>query len=769
METTIDSPPTDLETVEGHSMVDDSPERALPTNDKVHRFSTNIAGKEFVLETGKLAGLAGGAATVQVGDTIVLATATASKKPREGLSFLPLSVDLEERLYAAGRIPGSFFRREGRPPESAILVDRLIDRPLRPLFPKSWNYETQIIVTTLSSDGQNFLDIPALIGSSTALAISDIPFPEPVGAVRVGLIDDELVINPSAEEMEQSRLDLRVAGTADAILMVECGANEVSEEKMIEAFRFGHEAMQPIIALQVQMAEEVGKPKREVPPLESKDEVQTTIGERLGSRIRQVFAEAGSKEEQDEALNALRDEMVEAFVSEEESLDSTEDTFALDDIKTAFDQLVKTEVRQAILERGERPDRRGPTDVRNISAEVGLSPRAHGSGLFSRGETQVLSIATLGTIGEEQRLDTLRPEEFKRYIHHYNFPPFSTGETWFLRGPKRREIGHGALAETALRSMIPDEEDFPYTIRVVSEVLSSNGSTSMASVCAGTLALMDAGVPIKKPVSGIAMGLVIDPAMDRYQILTDIQGMEDHLGDMDFKVAGTRDGITALQMDIKIKGISYEILAQALDQAREARLFILDRMAETIPAPREEMSPYAPRITTIKIDPDKIGKIIGPGGKMIRSITEETGTKIDIDDDGTVFIAATEGPAAQAAVERIRELTQEPELGKIYKGKVVRTTDFGAFVEILPGTDGMVHISQLSDRRVNSVEDVVRVGDEVLVMITDIGREGKIRLSRQAVLEGWTLDKARDMDRPSGGRSSGGRRGGYSRGRDRRR
>ena len=770
METYLDSPSTGLEVAEGHSAVDDGPEMPLSTNDKYRRYSANIAGKEFILETGRLAGQAGGAATVQVGDTVILATATASKKPREGLSFLPLSVDLEERLYAAGRIPGSFFRREGRPPESAILVDRLIDRPLRPLFPKSWNYETQIIVTTLSSDGENYLDIPALIGSSTALAISDIPFPEPVGAVRVGLIGDEFVINPSAEEMEQSRLDLRVAGTADAILMVECGAKEVSEDEMIEAIRLGHEAMQPIIALQAQMAEEVGKPKREVPPLESKGEVQETIGARLGNRIQQVFAEGESREQRSEALNVLRDEMIEAFGSEDDILDTAEDSFEPDDIKTAFDQIVKAEVRQTILERGVRPDRRGPTDVRSISAEVGLSPRAHGSGLFSRGETQVLSIATLGTIGEEQRLDTLRPEEFKRYIHHYNFPPFSTGETWFLRGPKRREIGHGALAETALRSMIPDEEDFPYTIRVVSEVLSSNGSTSMASVCASTLALMDAGVPIKKPVSGIAMGLVTDPETERYQILTDIQGMEDHLGDMDFKVAGTRDGITALQMDIKIKGISYDIMAQALGQAKEARLFILDRMAEAIAEPREDLSPYAPRITTIKIDPDKIGKIIGPGGKMIRAITEETGTKIDIDDDGTVFIAATEGPAAQAAIERIRNLTQEPELGKTYKGKVVRTTDFGAFVEIFPGTDGMVHISQLSDHRVDSVQDVVRVGDEVLVMITDIGREGKIRLSRQAVLEGWSLDKAREMDRPGGGRSSGGgRRGGSSRGRDRRR
>ncbi|MBS1252854.1 MAG: Polyribonucleotide nucleotidyltransferase [Anaerolineales bacterium] len=730
---------------------DDLAEIAL-TDKKVHRYSTTIAGKEFVLETGKLAGQAGGAVTVQLGDTIVLVTATASQEPRD-ISFLPLSIDLEERLYAAGRIPGGFFRREGRPSESAILVDRLIDRPLRPLFPKGWDYETQIIITTLSSDGENFLDIPALIGSSAALMISDIPFPEPIAIVRVGMIDDELIINPTTDELEESQLDLRVAGTADAIIMVECGADEVSEDVMLEAIKLGHDAMQPIIALQARMADEVGKPKREVPPVESEDDVQQALADRLGSRLGEVVAETTTKEERGEALDALRDELVDAFAEEDEGLDPSVDGFEPDKIKSAFNDLLKEEVRETILERGERPDGRGSRDVRPIAVEVELSPRAHGSGLFSRGETQVLSIATLGTIGEEQRLDTLRPEESKRYIHHYNFPPFSTGETWFLRSPKRREIGHGALAETALRPMIPSAEDFPYTLRVVSEALSSNGSTSMASVCASTLALMDAGVPIHKPVSGIAMGLVTDPDTDRYRILTDIQGMEDHLGDMDFKVAGTSEGINALQMDIKIKGISYEVMAEALEQAREARLFILDQMTSVIAEPREEMSPYAPRITTVKIDPEKIGKVIGPGGKMIRAITEETDTKIDIEDDGTIFIAATEGPAAEAAIEWINELTAEPEVGKVYKGKVVRTTGFGAFVEIIPGTDGMVHISQLSDHHVKSVEDVVRVGDEILVMITNIDREGKIRLSRQAILEGWDLETAREMDRPGGGRS----------------
>jgi polyribonucleotide nucleotidyltransferase len=720
-------------------------------------YTATVAGKDFVFETGKLARQAGGAVTVRLGDTVVLATATASKETREGIDFVPLSVDVEERLYAAGRIPGSFFRREGRPSEAAILIARLIDRPIRPLIPKGWTYETQIIVTTLSSDGENYLDIPALVGASAALMISDIPFPEPIGAVRVGLIDGEFVINPTTQEMEHSVLDLRVAGTEDAILMVECGADEVPEETMIEAIKVGHEAMQPLIEIQKRMAAEVSKPKREVPPVPSYEEVEEAVAQRVGDRLQRIFHEALTKEARGAALDALRDELVEDLVDEEAAEELAEEIFTAEMVRKAFNEVLKTEVREAILERGERPDGRGPKDIRPISCEVGLAPRAHGSGLFSRGETQVLSIATLGTIGEEQRLDTLRPEEFKRWIHHYNFPPFSTGETWFLRGPRRREIGHGALVETALRPMIPPEEEFPYTIRVVSEVLSSNGSTSMASVCATTLALMDAGVPIKKPVGGIAMGLVTDPDTGRYCILTDIQGMEDALGDMDFKVAGTREGITALQMDIKIKGLSYEIMAEALEQAREARLYILERMAEVLPAPRPELSPYAPRITTIKIDPEKIGRIIGPGGKTIRAITEETGTKIDIEDDGTVYIAATEGPAAEAAIERIRLLTEDPEPGRIYKGKVVRITDFGAFVEILPDVDGMVHVSQISDKRVSRVEDVVQVGDEILVMVTDIDDEGKIRLSRQAVLEGWDLDKARRMDRPGGGDRGRGR------------
>ncbi len=706
-------------------------------------FSTAIGDRPISIETGKLAGQAGGAVTVQVGDALILATATASKEPREGVDFFPLTVDFEERLYAAGRIPGSFFRREGRPSEAAILIDRLVDRPLRPLFPKGFRNDVQIIITALSSDTQNYLDILAIIGASTALTISDIPFGGPVGAVRVGLIDGQFVMNPTADEMEHSTLDLRLAGTADAILMVEAGASEVSEEVMIQAIKAGHQAMQPVIALQEEMRQEVGKPKREIPVFQVPEDLQKSMAERVNEGIVDRLAEAGSKAERDEMINALRDELLAAF---------PEPDYDPKDVASAFDDALKKVVRRAILERGLRPDGRDARTIRPISCEVAISPRAHGSGLFTRGETQVLSIATLGTIGEEQRLDNLRPEEFKRYIHHYNFPPFSTGETWPMRGPRRREIGHGALAETALRAVIPPEDDFPYTIRVVSEVLSSNGSTSMASVCGSTLALMDAGVPIKAPVAGIAMGLISDD-ISHYAVLSDIQGFEDALGDMDFKVAGTRQGITALQMDIKIKGLSYEIMEQALAQALEGRLFILDKMAETIAEPRPEMSPYAPRITILHIDPEKIGAVIGPGGKVIRGIQEETGVKIDIEDDGTVYVAATDGPAAERAKSMIEALVEEAEVGKIYTGKVVRTTDFGAFVEILPGTDGMVHISQLADYRAPSVEDVVRVGDEIMVMVTNIDRDGKIRLSRQAVLEGWTAEEARARDR--GGRDSG--------------
>ncbi len=722
--------------------------------EQVRRFAAQVADVEVIFETGKLAGQANGAVLARAGDTMLLAAATASLPPREGTDFFPLTVDYEERLYAAGRIPGSFFRREGRPSEDGILICRLTDRPLRPLFAKGTRSEVQVALTALSSDGENRLDILAINAASAALMISGMPFAGPVGAVRVGLIDDQLVVNPAASQMENSLLDLRLAGTEDAIVMVEAGANEVTETKMLEALRLGHEAMQDLIRVQKEMAAQVGKPPLVFSVTAVSPEVKAAVAGRLEGRIAPVLG--GTKEENDAAVNRLRDEIVDSF-ADDEAVDPK-------DVKKAFNEDLKHVVRQRILDEGVRPDGRDTTTVRPIWCEVGLLPRTHGSGLFNRGETQVLTITTLGTPREEQNMDTLGPHQTKRYIHHYNFPPFSTGEVRVMRGPSRRSIGHGALAERALLPMIPAGDEFPYTLRLVSEVLSSNGSTSMGSVCGSTLSLMDAGVPIKAPVSGIAMGLISEG--DRYAILTDIQGLEDALGDMDFKVAGTRRGITARQMDIKIRGLSYQILEEALAQAREGRLHILDRMLETIDKPREDLSSYAPRIITIHVEPDKIGRIIGPGGKMIRAIQDETGVKIDIEDDGSVFIASADADASTRAIEMVQTLIEEAEVGKIYTGKVVRTTDFGAFVEILPGTDGLVHISQLADYRVASVEDVVRVGDEIMVMVVSIGPEGKIRLSRQAVLEGWTLEQAIESDRrrPS---SRGSRDRGSSRSRPR--
>ncbi len=716
-------------------------------------YVAQVGDKTLTIETGLLAMQAGAAVTVRLGDSIVLCTATASG-PRDtgGEDFFPLTVDFEERLYAAGRIPGSFFRREGRPSEQAILTSRLIDRPLRPLFPKDYRNEVQVIATALSSDSQNYLDIPAIIGASAALTLSDIPFLGPIAACRVGLIEDEFVINPTADQMEASLLDLRMASTADALLMVEAGASEVHEEVMLQALEAGHQSMQEVIALQERMRAEIGKPKALDYPVKTIDDSERArILDRIGDRVAQLVTRPMNKREWGESTKALRSEIQLSF-ADDPSVDPAH-------VRAVFDDVLKAEMRRKILDQGVRADGRKTDEIRPISTMVGLLPRAHGSGLFTRGETQVLSIATLGTPREEQKLDTLRPEEAKRYMHHYNFPSFSTGETWANRGPRRREIGHGALAETALRPMIPAEESFPYTVRVVSEALSSNGSTSMASVCGSSLALMDAGVPIKSPVAGIAMGLISES--DRYAVLSDIQGLEDHLGDMDFKVAGTREGITALQMDIKVKGLSSEILSRALSQARTGRMFILDRMAESLAEARAEMSPYAPRITTIHVDPEKIGKIIGPGGKMIRKIQEECGVEIDIQDDGSVFISAPEGPAVEKAISMVEGLTEEASIGRVYVGKVVRTESYGAFVEILPGVDGMVHISQLADYRVPSVEDVVHVGDEVMVMVIDVDSDtGKIRLSRQAVLEGWTAEEAREKDRKSAPANRGGGGGG---------
>jgi polyribonucleotide nucleotidyltransferase len=645
--------------------------------------------------------------------------------------------------------------------------------------------EVQVIMFSLSADGVNPLDIFAINAASAAMMISDIPWGGPVGAVRVGRVNGQFVINPTFAEIETSDLDLRIAGTRDAILMVECGAHEIPEDVMVEALELGHRSIQPLIDLQFQMQAEVGKPKREVTLSLPDEELRKKVFERVKDQIYELLEKPLSKNDFYMGMTTLKDQIVAELcnVPNPQSdavvevlapvMEAMSDRPSLAAVREAFDQAEQQIVRERILNEGKRPDGRKPADIRPIWCEVGVSPRAHGSGIFTRGETQILSFATLGTLGESQELDNLSPVDTKRYMHHYNFPPYSTGEVKPLRGQSRREVGHGALAERALEPVIPAEESFPYTIRVVSEALASNGSTSMGSVCGSTLALMDAGVPIKAPVSGVAMGLITDET-GRYQILTDIQGVEDHLGDMDFKVAGTAEGITALQMDIKISGLSAQMMKEALEQAHAARMFIMEKMLAVLPEPRAELKPHAPRIITVKIPIDKIGALIGPGGKNIRSLQEETGTKIDIEEDGTVYIASTDGVGAKIAQERVESLGESAVVGNIYTGKVVRIADFGAFVEILPGIDGLVHISQLDSERVNRVEDVVNMGDEITVMVTDIDPQGKIRLSRQAVLEGWTAEEAREKDqrkpgggRPGGGRNGGGRHEGGGRGGDR--
>ena len=716
-------------------------------------FTAEVGGKRLTFATGKLAGQAGGAVTVQVEDTVLFASATMSKSPREGIDFFPLSVDFEERMYAGGRVPGSFFRREGRPTENAILTARLTDRPLRPLFPKGMRNEVQVIIYALSWDEQHIMDVLAINAASAAVAISNAPWKGPVGAVRVGRVDGSFVINPTYAELEESDLDLRVAGTDEAILMVECGASEVDEDAVVSALEAAHAEIKKLVALQKEMAAELGKEKDDVELFLVDEDLKKSVMDAYSAELEQVFEEDLKKAELYGKMSDMRQKAMEEFGGEEGE--------NIQDAKEAFDAAEKQVVRQRILEKGVRPDGRKAEEIRPIWCEVDYLPRAHGSGIFTRGETQVMTAATLGTLRDAQKLDNLTPNEDKRYMHHYNFPPFSVGEVRFLRGTSRRETGHGALAERALAPMIPDEKEFPYTLRLVSECMSSNGSTSMASVCGSTLALMDTGVPIKAPVSGIAMGLITDG--DKYAILSDIQGLEDHLGDMDFKVAGTPKGITALQMDIKIDGLTTEMMGEALEQAKAGRAHILDKMLEVLPTPRTELKSHAPRITTVLIPIDKIGAVIGPGGKTIRAIQDETGAKIDILDDGTVFIASENGDAAAMAQERVEALTESPEIGRIYTGKVVRTVDFGAFVEIMPNIDGLVHISQLDSTRVESVESVVQVGDEVSVMITDIDPAGKIRLSRQAVLEGWTPEEARERD--SGGKKGGGNRGGRSGGR----
>jgi polyribonucleotide nucleotidyltransferase len=711
---------------------------------EVKQYTAMVGGRPVVFETGKLAAQAGGAVTVQLGDSMVFAAATMSNTTREGIDFFPLQVEYEERMYAGGRIPGSFFRREGRPSTDAILTARLTDRPLRPLFAQEMRNDVQVIMFSLSADVDNPLDILCINAASAALMISDIPWAGPVGAVRIGRIDGKLIVNPTFDEIARSELDLRIAGTDDAILMVECGAQELPEAVMVEALTLGQQSIQPLIEAQKAMAAEVGKVKREVKLFPIDPALLAKVEAKVTAPLTAALVAPHNKAALYDTVDALVAESVAEIAAEDSSLAAA--------VKTAFEEVYKKIVRERILNEGIRPDHRTPTQIRPIWCEVGLSPRAHGSGLFTRGETQVLTLATLGTPKESQELDTLKPELLKRYIHHYNFPPYSTGEAKPLRGQSRREIGHGALAERALEPVIPPIEEFPYTLRLVSEVLASNGSSSMASVCGSTLALMDTGVPIKAPVAGVAMGLIMEGS--RSEILTDIQGLEDHLGDMDFKVAGTKAGITALQMDIKIKGITPELMRRALAQALEARLHILGKMEEVISAPRPEFKAHVPRVSIIKIPIDKIGAIIGPGGKNIRALQEETGTKIDIEDDGRVYIAATNKESEKAARDRIEAVTETPQVGRIYTGKVVRVADFGAFVEILPNIDGLVHISQLDSERVERVEDVVNLGDEISVMVINIDPEGKIRLSRQAVLESWTVEEAQERDR--GGRSSGG-------------
>lgn len=695
----------------------------------MNTWQTSVAGRDLIVEVGKMAKQANGAVLIKYGDTVVLVTAVVSPQPREGIDFFPLLVDYEERLYAVGKIPGSFLRREGRPPESAILAARTIDRPIRPLFPKGFRNDVQVVATVLSADPDNPSDTTAMIGASLALSISEIPFAGPIAGIHVGRVNGKLVINPTVKEMAMSDMNIIVAGTKDAIMMVEAGANEVPEEEMLEAILFGHEEIKKIIAFQEEIQAAIGKPKMEVELYEPDPETVKEVTEYATAKMIDAL-KTGDKLEREALIERVKEETHQFFL---EKYGEEEYYLKAKDIAETLDQIIKDQVRRMITEDKIRVDGRAPDEIRPISCEVGLLPRTHGSGLFTRGQTQVLSVVTLGRGSEEQILDGLGDEETKRYIHHYNFPAFSVGEVRPVRGPGRREIGHGALAERALFPVIPPEEEFPYTIRVVSEVLESNGSTSQASVCGSTLALMDAGVPIKKPVAGVAMGLI--KYGDQFTVLTDIQGLEDHLGDMDFKVAGTRDGVTAIQMDIKISGITREILEKALEQAKKGRLFILDKMEEVISAPRRDLSPFAPRMLTMEIDPDRIRDVIGPGGKMIRKIIEETGAEIDIEDDGRVFISSIDRNAGEKAKAYIERLTRDVEVGETYLGKVTRLMNFGAFVEILPGKEGLVHISQLSKERVAKVEDVVQVGDEILVKVTEIDKLGRINLSRKAVLQ----------------------------------
>ncbi|MDO8225032.1 polyribonucleotide nucleotidyltransferase [Bacillus cabrialesii] len=689
-----------------------------------HVFTIDWAGRTLTVETGQLAKQANGAVMIRYGDTAVLSTATASKEPKP-LDFFPLTVNYEERLYAVGKIPGGFIKREGRPSEKAVLASRLIDRPIRPLFADGFRNEVQVISIVMSVDQDCSSEMAAMFGSSLALSVSDIPFEGPIAGVTVGRIDDQFIINPTVDQLEKSDINLVVAGTKDAINMVEAGADEVPEETMLEAIMFGHEEIKRLIAFQEEIVAAVGKEKSEITLYEIDEELSEKV-KALAEKDLLKAIQVHEKHAREDAINEVKNTVVAKFEDEEHD----EDTIKR--VKQVLSKLVKNEVRRLITQEKVRPDGRGVDQIRPLSSEVGLLSRTHGSGLFTRGQTQALSVCTLGALGDVQILDGLGVEESKRFMHHYNFPQFSVGETGPMRGPGRREIGHGALGERALEPVIPSEKDFPYTVRLVSEVLESNGSTSQASICASTLAMMDAGVPIKAPVAGIAMGLV--KSGEHYTVLTDIQGMEDALGDMDFKVAGTEKGVTALQMDIKIEGLSREILEEALQQAKKGRMEILNSMLATLSESRKELSQYAPKILTMNINPDKIRDVIGPSGKQINKIIEETGVKIDIEQDGTIFISSTDESSNQKAKKIIEDLVREVEVGQLYLGKVKRIEKFGAFVEIFSGKDGLVHISELALERVGKVEDVVKIGDEILVKVTEIDKQGRVNLSRKAVL-----------------------------------
>lgn len=690
-----------------------------------HVYSMDWAGRKLTVEIGQLAKQANGAVLVRYGDSAVLSTATASKEPKN-LDFFPLTVNYEERLYAVGKIPGGFIKREGRPSEKAILASRLIDRPIRPMFAEGFRNDVQVISIVVSVDQDCSTEMAAMFGSSLALSYSDIPFEGPIAGVIVGRVNNEFVINPTVDQAEKSDIHLTVAGTKDAINMVEAGANEVPEEVMLEAIMFGHEEIKKLIAFQEKIVAEIGKEKMQVTLYEIDPELEAEVRELCEADMVKAI-QVQEKHAREDAINAVKNQVLAKYEEQE----ATEED--LKQVKEILDKIVKGEVRRLITVEKIRPDGRKIDEIRPLSSQVGILPRTHGSGLFTRGQTQALSICTLGALGDVQILDGLGIEEEKRFMHHYNFPSFSVGETGPIRGPGRREIGHGALGERALEPVVPSEKEFPYTIRLVSEVLESNGSTSQASICASTLAMMDAGVPIKAPVAGIAMGLV--KSGEHYTVLTDIQGMEDHLGDMDFKVAGTAKGVTALQMDIKIKGLSREILEEALQQAKVGRMQILESMLATLAAPRPQLSKFAPKILTMTINPDKIRDVIGPSGKQINKIIEETGVKIDIEQDGTIFIASADPEMNQKAKKIIEDIVREVEVGQYYLGKVKRIEKFGSFVELFPGKDGLVHISELAEERVGKVEDVVKIGDELLVKVTEIDKQGRVNLSRKVVLK----------------------------------